>query len=631
MSHTRSRFILSILLCVVGANAGFRADGAEAIRLTVDATEAPLKIIHTHMQIPVSPGPLTLYYPKWIPGEHAPDGPIANVAGLKFTANGRVVPWRRDLLDMFAFHLDVPAAATTLDADLDYLEPEETSGFSAGASATDKMVVISWNQNLLYPGGVPADQVLYEPILRLPPGWKYGTALPVAGEADGEIRFQAVSLNRLVDSPVIAGEHFRAIDVTPPNEPIHHELDLAADSAAALNLSDTLRRAYVKLVAETGQLFGARHYRDYHFLLSLSDHVAHFGLEHHESDDSRVEERSLLEPARRDLMASLLPHEFVHSWNGKFRRPQDLSPPYYDQPMKDDLLWVYEGLTDYLGSLLAARSGLWTPELYRDHLAIIAASLGPGRPGRLWRPLQDTADAAQLLYFAPEAWRNWRRSTDYYEEGDLIWLEVDTLIRRETGDAKSITDFCHLFFGGPNHGPELKPYTFEDLVAALNRVAPYDWKRFFRERLGSTSPAPPLAGIEASGWKVVYTENEPELMKDTDEVHHTVNAAYSIGLLLHDDGTVEDSILGMPAAKAGIGPGMRVVAVNGRGFTPDVLREALKAAKGSSTPLELLIENDDYYRTCRLDYHGGERYPNLTRETGKPDLLSRILQPLAAP
>ncbi len=598
------------------------------IQLTVDATQAPMKIIHTHMVMPVKPGPLTLYYPKWIPGEHAPDGPILNLTGLKFSANGQPVRWRRDLLDMFAFHVTVPEGATSLDVKLDYIEPAATSGFSAGASATDKLLVLSWNQNLLYPGGARAQEIIYHPTLRLPEGWNSGTALPVERRSGNEIEFKPVALNRLVDSPVIAGQCLRVVNVTPPGEPIHHEMDIAADSEAALDISPTLVDDYTNVVAQTWALFGTRHYRDYHFLLTLSDHVAHFGLEHHESDDSRVEERSLVDPNLRLLMADLLPHEFVHSWNAKFRRPADLSPDYYDKPMQDDLLWVYEGLTNYLGDVLAARSGLWTPRQYREYLAGVAARLGPGTPGRTWRPLQDTADAAQLLYFAPEEWSNWRRSVDYYPEGDLIWLEVNTKIRSLTHGQKSLKDFCHLFYGGPNEGPQLKTYTFDDLVSALNQVAPYDWASFFHTRLDSTSPEAPLGGIEAAGWKVVYTNQETELLRVREEARHLVDVSYSIGLILHDDGGIQDSIVGAPAYQAGISAGMRLVAVNGHAFSPDVLRDELEAGKTSSGPLRLLVENDDYYQTYTLDYHGGERYPHLAPIPGKPDLLDEISKPL---
>ena len=626
MLISRCRVFALFAFAFIGGALGLSAQSS--ITLQVDATQAPQKIIHIRMAIPVSPGPLTLYYPKWIPGEHAPDGPITNMAGLKFSANGKTIPWRRDLEDMFAFHLNIPQGASVLGVRFDYVEPERTSGFTAGASATDKLVVISWNQNLLYPAGHPAQNIVYKASLKLPAGWKFGTALPVAREENNEIDFKEVSLNRLVDSPVSAGQYYRVYDVTPAGEPIHHEIDIAADSEAGLYMGPELKQEYTNLVAETGKLFGTRHYRDYHFLLTLSDHVAHFGLEHHESDDSRVNEFSLIDPHLRLSMATLLPHEFVHSWNGKFRRPKDLSPPYYDQPMKTDMLWTYEGITEYLGGLLAERSGLWTPEDYRENLALIAAKYGPGRPGRTWRPLLDTATFAQFLYYAPGEWANWRRGVDFYDEDVLVWLEVNSIISHKTHGKKSLDDFCRLFYGGPNDGPQLKTYTFQDLVDALNKIAPYDWAGYFHKRLDSTSPDAPLGGIEGSGWKVIYTNVEPPMLQNSEAVHNNIDASYSIGLRLKNNGGVQDSIVTMPAYKAGISPGMKVVAVNGKKFTPQVLRLALRAGTTSKEPLRLLILNDGYYKTISIDYHGGERFPHLVRERGQPDLLDEVLKPL---
>ncbi len=422
-----------------------------AISLTVDATKTQQKLLHTHLVVPVKPGPLTLYYPKWIPGEHGPDGPIANLTGLKFTGNGKAIPWQRDLLDVFTFHVDIPAGVSRLEADYDFIEP-------VGVSATDKLMVLEWNEVVLYPADLPAEKLNYETRLRLPDGWKFGSSLPVDKQSGNEVAFKPISLDMLVDSPVIAGEFYRNVDITPVGEPIHHELDLVADSQAALNLSPENQKQMTSLVAESGKLFGARHYRDYHFLLTLSDHVAHFGLEHHESNDSRLPERTLLQPSSGMSLGGLLAHEFAHSWNGKFRRPADLTVPYYEQPMKTDLLWGYEGLTDYLGPLLAARSGLWTPEQYRESIAGIAAALGPGRPGRTWRPLIDTAIGEPGMN--GRGWMNWRRGVDYYDEGDLLWLEVATIIHRESHGSKSIDDFCQAFHGGPNNGPEVKTYTY---------------------------------------------------------------------------------------------------------------------------------------------------------------------------
>jgi predicted metalloprotease with PDZ domain len=618
--------ITSVALSVVS----LRAQSATAITLAVDATQAPDKILRTREVLPAKPGQLKLYYPKWIPGEHEPSGPVGNIAGLKFTANGKTIPWRRDLLDVFTFHLDVPEGADRLEATFEYLEPTG-GGFSAGASATDKLVIVSWNQNLLYPAGIPAAHITFHPILRLPDGWKFGTALPVEKADANQIAFQPVALDSLVDSPVIAGEYFRAVDVTPRGESIHHEIDMVADSAAALDMSPELQKKFTNLVAESGKLFGARHYRDYHFLLTLSEHVAHFGLEHHESNDSRVGERALLSPPGQRSVGGLLSHEFVHSWNGKFRRPADLSTPEYESPMQTDLLWVYEGMTDFLGPLLAARSGLWSPGEYRENLASVAANLGPGRPGRTWRPLQDTADAIPGM-FRGFGGTSWKRGADYYEEGDLLWLEASMIIQRESKGKKTIEDFCHLFHGGPNKGPELKTYTFDQMMSDLNSVVPYDWAGFLHERLTSTSPQSPQGGIEEGGWKVEFNDKPPEGSGREGaggRFGGGVDATYSLGLRLAADGTVGDSLVGGVACKAGIMPGMRVVAINGRAFTPDLLADALKASKASAQTISFLTVNDDYYQIYTLTYEGGEKHPHLVRVDGKPDLLDELAKPLA--
>ena len=616
MEMCRRRSLLCLASILVLAAPSVLA--SETIALTVDATATQQKLLHAHLVMPVKPGPLTLYYPKWIPGEHGPDGPIASLTGLKFEADGKTIPWKRDLLDVFTFHLAIPAGVSQLDVRYDFIEPD-------GASATDKLMVLEWNEVVLYPAGIAAQQLNYEAKLLMPGGWKFGTPLPVANQSGNQVSFKPISLDLLVDSPVVTGEFYRAIDLTPPGEPIHHEIDMVADSEAALNMSPENQKEMTNLVAESGKLFGARHYRDYHFLLALSDHVAHFGLEHHESNDSRLPERALLLPSSGMSLGGLLAHEFVHSWNGKFRRPADLTVPYYEEPMETDLLWGYEGLTDYLGPMLAARSGLWTPDQYHEYLASIAAMLGPGRPGRTWRPLLDTAVGEPGLGFA-RGWVNWRRGTDYYDEGDLLWLEVATIIHRETHGQKSIDDFCQSFHGGPNRGPEVKTYTFDELVSALNAVAPFNWAGFFHDRLDSTSAEAPVGGIENGGWKVVFN-GEPSKLQGR---RGNPGDVYSIGLQLGSDGTVSDSIVGSPAFEAGISSGMKVLAVNGRLYTQDLLDDAIKAAKDTSQPISLLVVVDDYIRTCTIQYHGGDRYPHLVREGDRPDYLDELIKARAA-
>ena len=584
------------------------------------------------MTLPAKPGPMTLLYPEWIPGDHMPDGPLVQVVGLVIKSGGRIVPWKRDSVNMFAFHVDVPAGATALDVAFDFLSPPDAAGnFAAGASATTELAVLNWNQFLLYPQGSDADTLQYQANLTVPGGWKYGTALPIRRESGNQIEFQPASLTTMVDSPVSTGRHYRTIDLgTDRGAP--HFIHIAADSDRALEAPDATIAAWKNLVTETGALFGTRHYRDYHFLLTLSDHVAHFGLEHHESSDDRVGERTLVDPAPRNREAALLTHEFTHSWNGKFRRPAGLASDGhdggYDVPMKGDLLWVYEGLTNYLGEVLAPRSGLWTPEQYRDSLAQTAAALD-NEYGRRWRPLEDTAVAAQTLYNAIDDYSDYRRGTDYYPEGSLIWLEADVLIRQKSNGAKSLDDFCRAFHGGPGGAPAMKTYTFQDVVAGLNAVQPYDWAGFFNERLHSTSPHAPLGGIENGGWKLVYDAVRSDLWKDYEETDKLVDLSFSIGLKVRDDdGTIIDISYGGPARAAGISPSVKLIAVNNRQYSSTVLREAVEAT-ASGKPLELLIKNGEYFETHRIDYHGGERYPHLVRDPAKPDIVSQITAPLA--
>ncbi len=595
------------------------------ITLSVDATEAPRKLFHARMTMPVGPGPLTLVYPEWIPGEHGPTGPIVNLAGLKFTAGGKTISWRRDDVDMYAFHLEVPAGATELQVALDFLSPTFAGGFTAGASTTAHLAIVTWNQLLLYPAGSIASDVTFKADLTLPEGWKFGTSLPVANQSASKVNFAPVSLEQLVDSPVLAGEHFRVVPLAsnPPNE-----IDIAADNNADLEISPELTNTLKRVVAEATALFGATHYEHYHFLLTLSDHTAHFGLEHHESNDSRVAERSLLDPALRDISLGVLPHEFVHSWNGKYRRPAGLATPNYQEPMKGELLWVYEGLTQYLGNLLSARSGLWTPEQYRGHLAQIAADLDH-RPGRLWRPLIDTTIAAQILYGAPGEWSALRRGVDFYDEGWLIWLDTDTKIRELTGGTRSLDDFCKRFHGAPSTPPIVKTYGFDDVVASLNDVAPFDWRNFLLTRLNSTDFHAPLGGIERGGWKLAYETTPSGFLKDLEQVRRATEMGYSIGLRLNEDGSIADVIEGMAAAKAGIGPGMRVLAVNGKAYSAGVLRDFVRATiDPKRRRIDLLIDNDGQVSSYQLTYGEGEKYPVLERDGSKTDTLSKIIAPL---
>jgi predicted metalloprotease with PDZ domain len=618
---------VALLVNVFLLLAVFSAAQNSPITLNLDAREAPGRIFHARLTFPVSPGPLTLYYPKWLPGNHRPTGPIANVVGLRFSAAGQVVPWQRDDVDMYAFHVNVPREASTLDASFDYVTPSRGPGRFDPVS-TDQLMILNWNVVLLYPAGRPARNYQYKATLELPGGWKFGTALPLASQSGQTVNFAPAPLNTLIDSPVLAGANYRTVPLPTAGAP-PQELDIAADSSAALAIPEGSITDYTRLMAEAGALFGAHHYRDYHFLLTLSDVEPPNGLEHHESSDDRAPERTLIDPNLRKLMAGLLPHEFVHSWNGKYRRPAGLATSDYQQPMKGELLWIYEGLTTYLGEVLTARSGLYTQAQFREQVALTAAAMDH-RAGRIWRPLEDTAVAAQMLYEAPREWTAWRRSADFYPESELIWLEADTIIRRQTNGQSSLDDFCRAFEGPPSGPPEMKPYTLDDVIAALNQVAPYDWRGFFQSHVYAVAPRAPLGGIEQGGWRLVYNDTPNELLQAGEKFAHGVDLTDSLGMVIRqekheDEGTIEDVIPGMAAAAAGIAPGMRLVAVNGRKWSPEVLISALRSRK----PLQLLVENIGYYKTCTVNYEGGPRFPHLERVAGRPDVLGDIIKPRA--
>ncbi len=596
---------------------------AGMLTLKVDLTGAPKRMFRVQETIPVKPGAFTLLYPEWIPGEHAPSGPIQNVTGLVVTANGKQLAWRRDLRDMYAIHLDVPQGVSQLDLSFQFLSPAPGQGslFGASASSTPNLVDVEFNQVAFYPAGYYSRDIQIQPTVQLPAGWKFGTAMEVASQAGGTVQFKPLTFNNLVDSPLIAGEYFNRVDLAPGAKvPVH--LNVVGDDAKDVKLTDKQLAQQRAVVKQTNLLFGAHHYSHYDFLLTLSDHTGHFGLEHHQSSDDRLPADFFTNNDMHTLAASLMPHEFVHSWNGKFRRPADLWTPNFNVKMQDDLLWVYEGLTDYWCSVLTARAGLWSPQQFRDTMANIDASMSE-RTGRSWRSLQDTADAAPLTYYGGGDWANWRRGTDFYPEGQLLWLDVDTKIRELSGGKHSLDDFAHAFYGMDNGSYVTKTYTFDDVVKTLNQVQPYDWAKFLRERLDYTGPNLPEHGIARGGWKLVYTDKPNAQTKAMESIRHGADLAASLGLTASKSGTIYDVQWNGPAFKAGLVPGLDIVAVNGKDYSPDALKDAVKAAKGGSAPIELLVKNVDVYSTVKVDYHGGLRYPHLVRAGGK-DWLDAI-------
>ena len=629
------RFNAGIIAVAIAAAFGGAAQAAASnasgpIQVHLDAREAARHILHVRETVPVPPGSVTLAYPKWIPGEHGPTGPVIDLVDLKITAGGKPVAWRRDPADMFLYLVDPPAGTTALEVAFDQLTPANKEGFGAAASASAQLAIIAWNQFVLYARGPNADDIKVEADITLPTSWKYGTALRVASESGATIRFKPASLVTLIDSPILTGAHFRTERLSKEGDPRPAFLHVAADSDAALQAKPEIYDRYRRLVNEEMALFGARHYDEYHFLLALSEHVAHFGLEHHESSDNRIPERGLVDDDVRPLHADLLAHEMTHSWNAKYRRPKGLVTPDYQSPFDSRMLWIYEGLTNYLGVVLAARSGLYSPEEFRDMLGWMAAEHSI-RPGRAWRPLEDTGTEAQLLYEAPKSWESVRRSVDFYEEGTFMWLEVDMLIRQKSGGKKSIDDFCKAFYGPPDSSPKVVPYTDEDVFAALGKVAENDWRGFFRERVLDVRPGTPLGGLEASGWHLAFTDAKTPRLKAQEGVDEITDARFSIGILVGKDDRVVDVLGESAAAKAGIAPGMRIVAVNGRRFERQVLEDALRVARpGGATSIDLLVENAEFFRTVAVPYQEGLKFPVLERRQGAADTLGEITKAHAA-
>jgi predicted metalloprotease with PDZ domain len=627
MLHSRHG-LRSAALSLCWLLCGSIAHAAPVATVDVDARELARGIQHIRLVIPVKPGNVTLLYPKWLPAEHAPNGPIGGLSGLKFSSGGRTLAWRRDDVNMFAFHIVAPAGANSLEVSFEVLAEHDAHSPNALRLATEAVGIIVWNELILYPAGVQSDDMQVAARLRLPAGWSFGTSLPRVGTGGEDIQFAPVSLTTLIDSPVLAGRYFKTESLG--GSPAVY-LHIAADSNAALAMpSDTLAE-YRRLVQEAAALFGATHYNEYHFLWSLSDQIDFEGIEHHQSSDNRSAERALVDADMRHSsdVETLLPHEYTHSWNGKYRRPTGLATGNYDAPMRGELLWVYEGLTEYIGMVLGARSGLASVADARDTWAD-AAAWAQSRKGREWRPLADTAISGPIIYDLAPEWQARTRGSDFYVESALLWLEADTLIRTQSGGSKSLDDFCKLFHGAPSSAPKVVPYDFNDVVKALNTVLPYDWRGFWSERLNRVRAEAPLEGIKASGWHLTFEPEPTAEQKGIEALQKKTNLQYSLGFDLRDEGGVINNVVpGSPADAAGIAPGSHLIAVDGRKYSKELLQDTLNAGGTDSRVIKLLIERDNLFRTVELHYAGKARYPRLERDAAVPDLLSAIIAPHA--
>ena len=623
----RFAWAFALLLATAGIRAQAQAPAAVAdadypgtISLQVDASDIERRIQRVRERIPVRPGALTLWYPKWIPGNHSPTGPINQLAGLVVRGNGARIAWRRDDADMYAFHLDVPPGVAAIDAEFQYLSP--TARDQGRVAMTPDMLDLQWHRVLLYPAGFDTSRIRIEPALTVPGGWQAASALDVAAREGDTLRYAPVSVTTLVDSPVYAGRNYRRIALdADAKRPVF--LDAFADDPQQLAITPAMLDAHRALVRQADRVFGPRPFAHYDFLLALSDTFSNIGLEHRQSSENGTPPGYLLGEAPF-ANNTLLSHEYAHAWNGKFRRPVMLWTPHYNTPMRNELLWLYEGQTEYWSIVLAARAGLLAPQQAREMLADLAATQAQRR-GHDWRSLQDTVYEGIVEFNdAPQAWESWQRAYDFYAEGALLWLDVDTRIRELSSNRRSLDDFARAFFGGAKDAETVSTYDFDDIVAALEAVQPGGWGDWLRARLDGDEPL--LDGIARGGWNIAYDATPNLAVEDAEGADDYDDFRYSLGLkIARDGGSISEVVWDSPAFAAGLARDVVVVAVDGEAYDAKRLAHAISAAQVQPKPIELLVRQGERYRTARIDYRGGLRAPHLVRDAGKPDLLGDIL------
>lgn len=623
--------LLLLCLCVPrpapaaepNANAQPHATQANPETLVLDARDVGRGLMTATMRIPVQPGEFTFVYPKWIPGEHGPTGPLGDISQIKVSAGGRPLEWRRDLVDMYAFHVAVPRGVDALDVQFTVLVNSPGDEMS-----TPNLAIVNWNRALFYQADTDSHHVYFKPSIILPQGWSYGTALPGPQQSGQRVDFAEVPLDVLVDSPLDCGRYYRHIELWRQGD-AYQMLDVFADKPQDLDIPDDVIAEYKRMAPEAFAVYGSRHWSDYHSLLTLTDAIPFQGVEHHQSSDNRAPDDFMTNPKEQLADGDLLTHEFSHSWNGKYRRPQDLTTLNFQIPMRTDLLWVYEGMNQYLGDLLSFRTKIRQPGDYPEYLATLYARLA-NEPGRNTDPLVDTTTAAPYLYEAAGSYPSIRRTAnDFYDEGELFWLDVDTLIREKTHGAKSLDTFLHLYSAPALTGPIVETYTRTDIERLLNEVLPYDWHAFIQRHVYEVAAMPPTGELARSGWRLIYTSRPNAFIEATETLQHTNDQWYSYGFDLGKDDTVTDVREGSPAWDAGMAPGMKIAAVDGQAYTDDVLQYVSVQAEHSNGPTAFLVQQDGWYNTLEVDYHGGPKYPHLERLAGTPDMLAKIMAPHA--
>lgn len=624
MKHITS-LVLGLCVFAIGPHS-LRCPAAATVGMEVDATDLPRKLLRARMTIPVENGRASFWYPKWIPGIHAPRGPVENLAGLRFLdTTGQPLPWTRDEVNLYRFDVQAPPGTTQVVARLDYI-CNQPNGNSGGIDSYGNALIgsLNWNTCVLYPDGVRSDAILYQLTLKLPEGWKFATALPVEHHEGSTVVFRPVTLEVLVDSPLIGGPHLRTLEYTPAGFPrvFYH---LNSESAAALHIPEAVARQFGSLAEQTARLFRTAPFREYHFLVTASDDFPGMGLEHTASSLNGFGERGLTDEKERRLALDVLPHEIVHAWCGKFRRPAGMVTGNFHDPLRTGLLWIYEGLTQYLGHLLFVRSGFIASADNVDELATGLSRL-ERQTGRQWRPLEDTARDSWHLRGRSKSWDGWRRGQDYYLEGMYLWLEVDALLRQGTDNQRSLDDFCATFF---HHGAGdglVKPFALDEVVNRLNDLHPHDWRAFFDERVSRPQEAFPLRVVERLGYRLEYGPEPGAFARLLEDIMKAALAYDGLGLGVGEKGNVLDIVPGSPADQAGLAPGLEIAGVNGRKFSLARFREGI-ADSATRRHVEFLVLNHDVFKTVRVPYEGGARHPRLVRNPDARDLLTPIFAP----
>ncbi len=590
--------------------------------LSVDATDLTRHIYRVRQTVPVQPGlanggRMTMLYPEWLPGNHAPRGPIASIAGLKVSANGRPLTWSRNRGYVYGFDFDVPAGTREIVLEYQHLSPG--TGAQGRITMTPEMLNLQWEKMSLYPAGVFVRNIPVVASATYPAGWTAATALDVDVKVGDMIRYEAVSYEELVDSPVFAGRHFKKWKLTPTVN-----LNVVADRPGDLVATPEIIAAHTKLATQAEKLFASRHYDEYEFLVALTDKLGGIGLEHLKSSENSHPRTYFTDWSKGSAGRDLLPHEMTHSWDGKYRRPADLFTPDYRQPTIGSLLWVYEGQTQFWGLVLSARSGIMPVKDVRDAIARVAAYQS-AIPGRDWRALQDTTFDPVLSARAPKPFSSYQRSEDYYNEGALIWLDTDARLRELTRGRRGMDDFAAAFFGVNPGDMGISTYTFDTVVETLNRLAPFDWATFLRTRLDGLGAAP-LDGLTRGGYRLAYVDTAPDWFANREKDSELVDLTFNIGGTLNKTGEFNSILWDGPLFDAGVVVGDQVVAVNGQAYAADDLKAAIGAAKAARTPIRLLMKSGDAYRTVELAYYDGLRYPTLERNGTGPSSLDRLLE-----